>query len=88
MVRKSKDEVKKALLEKKAQLEQRLKAIEAKENVQKRKDDARRKIIVGGLCLHHAAEKPDFKKWLAENLEKTLTRPDDRALFSDLLAVK
>jgi len=81
MARKTPEEQKAELLKRKAQLEERLKAIEARENSQKRKDDTRRKILVGSVCLSHAELKPDFKKWLMETLQKTLERPADRALF-------
>jgi len=84
MARKTPEEQKEELLRKKAQLEERLRTLEARENTQKRKDDTRRKILVGALCLTHAESKPEFKKWLVEALGKTLAKPADRALFSDL----
>lgn len=72
------------LLKQKKQIEERLKAIDARESEKTRKADTRRKILVGSLCLTHAESKPEFKKWLVEALGKTLTKPADRALFSDL----
>ena len=86
MARKTPEEQKAELLKKKAQLEERLKAIDAKESAQKRKDDTRRKILVGALCLTHAEHKPEFKEWLAATLKKTLEKPADIALFTDWLA--
>lgn len=84
MVRKSQEEMRQTLLEQKEQIEQRLKTLEAKLSDKMRKNDTRRKIIIGGLCLHHAAEKPEFKKWLADNLSRTI-KPSERALFADFL---
>lgn len=86
MARKTPEEQKADLLKRKAQLEERLKAIGARENSQKRKDDTRRKILVSALCLAHAEHKPEFKKWLAEALSKSLEKPADIALFSDWLS--
>ena len=49
---------------------------------QARKDDLRRKLIVGSVVLQRvqSGELPDaqFRKWL----EAALTRPEDRALFN------
>ena len=81
MARKTPEVQKAELLKRKAQLEERLKAIEARESAQKRKEDTRRKILVGAVCLAHAEHKPEFKKWLMETLQKTLEKPAERALF-------
>lgn len=86
MARKTTEEQKAELLKRKEQLEARLKAIEARENTQNRKDDIRRKILAGAVCLTHADGKPEFKKWLAEALKKTLTKPADLALFESLFS--
>ena len=86
MARKTPEEQKAELLRKKAQLEERLKAIDAKESAQKRKDDTRRKILVGAICLAHAEHKPEFREWLAGTLRKTLSKPAEIALFADWMA--
>ncbi len=87
MPRKTPDELRAELLQKKAQLEERLRKIERQQSEKERKADTRRKIVVGALCLAHAEHKPEFKKWLSEALRKTLTKPSDKELFKDLLAV-
>ena len=69
------------LLEKKARLDARLKALALQEQKQKRKDDTRRKIIAGALVLEHAELKPEFAGMLAALLNRYVTRPQDRALF-------
>ena len=48
---------------------------------QARKDDTRRKIIVGALMLAEAENDPAMFTRLNTLLKKTLTRADDRALF-------
>lgn len=74
-----------SLLERKKKLEDQLKKLDARDCSKKRKADARRKIIVGAICLHHAEEKPEFKKWLSEQIQATQKKPADLALFSDLI---
>lgn len=86
MARKTMEEQKAELLRRKAQLENRLKALEARQTTQERKDDTRRKILAGAIVLHHAKLKPDFKKWLAGELNRSLDKPHDRALFDDWFA--
>jgi hypothetical protein len=69
------------LLEKKARLDARLKALALQDQKQKRKDDTRRKIIAGALVLEHAEMKPEVAGMLAALLNRYVTRPQDRALF-------
>lgn len=83
MARKTVEEQKAELEKRKKQLENRIKALEAKQVMQDRKDDTRRKILAGAIVLHHAKLKPDFKKWLASELNRALEKPHDRALFED-----
>lgn len=83
MARKTPQEQREELLKQKQQLEKRLKALDARQTAQERKDDTRRKILAGAIVLHHAKLKPDFKKWLAGELTKALDKPHDRALFTD-----
>lgn len=78
------EERKAKLLKRKQQIEERLKAIDAREATKRRAEDTRRKILVGALCLAHAEQKPEFKKWLIEALGKSLKKPADRALFPEL----
>jgi len=52
------------LLAQRKKLDAEIKAIEAKERAQKRKDDTRRKIILGGLVMKAAAGEPQIMSWL------------------------
>ena len=83
MARKTPQEQREKLLKQKQQLENRLKVLDAKQTLQERKDDTRRKILAGAIVLHHATLKPDFQKWLAGELNRALEKPHDRALFED-----
>lgn len=83
MARKTPQEQREKLLKQKQQLENRLKVLDAKQTLQERKDDTRRKILAGAIVLHHATLKPDFQKWLAGELNRALDKPHDRALFKD-----
>ncbi len=86
MARKTVEEQKTELEKRKKQLENRIKALEAKQTMQERKDDTRRKILAGAIVLHHAKLKPDFQKWLADELNRSLDKPHDRALFENWFA--
>lgn len=59
------------LLAQREKLDAEIKAIEAKERSQKRKDDTRRKIILGGLVMKAAESEPNIMGWL-----KTLASGD------------
>lgn len=52
------------LLAQREKLDAEIKAIEAKERSQKRKDDTRRKIILGGLVMNAAKAEPNIMGWL------------------------
>jgi replicative superfamily II helicase len=86
MARKSLEEQKEELLKKQKQIQKRLKDLSSRENAKKRKDDTRRKIILGAICQHHAELKPEFKKWLADEVRKSLSKQRDIDLFADLLS--
>jgi len=68
---------------KKAQIDAQLKAAEARERTQKRKDDTRRKIIAGALALEHAERNPDseFTKTMLRLIQSGTKSDKDRALF-------
>ena len=72
------------LLEKKARIDARLKALAIADQKQKRKDDTRRKIIAGALALEHATINNEFAAQLASLLNRYVERPEDRALFDFL----
>ena len=68
---------------KKAQIDAQLKAAQARERAQKRKDDTRRKIIVGALIQQHAELNPnsDFTRTVLKLIQQHVTTDKDRALF-------
>ncbi len=67
----------------KAKIAAEISRIRGREAAQARKDDTRRKIIVGGLVwgMVQRGEVVD-KNGLLAALDKSLTRPQDRALFN------
>jgi hypothetical protein len=69
---------------KKKQLEAKLKMLAAREAGQRRKDETRRKIIVGALAMNHAEldGKDEFRRELYTLVNRYTTRPQDRALFN------
>ena len=68
------------LLKNQSQLQARIQMLQAKENVQKRKDDTRKKILVGSYFLDKY-EKAGTIATLELELDKFLFRKIDRALF-------
>ncbi len=52
-----------------------------KASAEERKNENRRKILVGAMGLERAAKYPDYQERLIKELDKFLTRDDDRALF-------
>ena len=73
------------LEEKLRQLKERQQAVEARqrtlESRRKRKDDTRRKILVGAIVLAKAEQGELDAGQLRRWLDQSLTRPDDRGLF-------
>jgi hypothetical protein len=63
-------------------LKQRLKAIEAKEDAQKRKDETRAKVLGGAFLFHHAASDPKIREWVAKEFPKFSKRPADTELVA------
>jgi hypothetical protein len=76
-----------ALLRKqREELDNRLKAAEARQKEKARLADERRKTLAGGVALEFAAANPDseFARVLSDQLDKHVTRTTDRALFPAL----
>lgn len=71
----------KALEAKRDQLNARIQALRAREQAQHRKNDTRRKILIGGMVLKMAknGEMPETR--LRQLLDKYLDADRDRALF-------
>ncbi len=74
-----------------AELEAQRSALKARLSETERKNDIRRKILIGSLVLHHleTSEDPSFRtqlgEWLRRELPVFLTRDNDKALFADLI---
>ena len=82
---------KRTIEERLAQLEVQRQTLKARLGKQERARDTRRKVLLGALVLHRLGEdKREFdrtlKEWLQRELPGFLSRPDDKALFDDLLA--
>lgn len=81
---------KKSITERIAQLEAQKKTLQARLAKQERARDTRRKVLLGAFLLHRLENDRDFgltlQGWLRRELPGFLTRPDDKALFADLLA--
>jgi septal ring factor EnvC (AmiA/AmiB activator) len=69
------------LLERKKELEQKIRSIKNRMKAEERKKDTRRKILVGAAVLSAAERDPKFRQWLMNLLDRSLTRPQDRELF-------
>jgi hypothetical protein len=73
------------------QLDERKKALKARLGKQERREDTRRKILIGALVLHRLEHSRDaeftrrLSHWLVRELPGFLTRDGDQALFTDLL---
>lgn len=74
-----------ALQTKRDQIEQRLKALSVQETARKRKEETRRKIIIGAAVLAHAEVDAQFGALLRAALGKAVTREIDRKVVGDLL---
>lgn len=70
------------LLERKAKLDTRIQAIKSRETAQARKDDTRRKVLVGSLVLNAVKMNENQRLWLDSILDNGLKRDDERALFN------
>jgi hypothetical protein len=73
------------LKKKEQQLKAKIAEIEAKEKTEERKRDTRRKIIVGGAVLAHAALHPAFAEELKGVLKLAVTRDRDRDTIKDFV---
>lgn len=69
------------LMEKKQKIQKQLNAIMARENKQKRKDDTRKKILIGSVVLAESKINEKTAEWLQKILDKRITKDADRKLF-------
>ena len=72
--------------ERRDQLNAQLAVMEARAKQTQKKQDDRRKILLGSLVMTDLNTRPELKTYLAERLPGFLVRPEDRKLFADLLA--
>lgn len=82
MVKKSDDELLAELLKKQDALKNRIASIEAR----KRKEDdkllTRKKILLGAFILEKYKDKPEGLQTLVQEMDKFLTRANDRKIFN------
>lgn len=69
------------LTKKREQLNAQIQALKAKENKKKRKDDTRRKILIGGVVMKMLKTGEMPQERLNQILDKHLDKEADRALF-------
>jgi hypothetical protein len=82
--KKSKKEL---LIEKKQEIEEELKKIEAQENAAAEKLNIQRKFIVGEVALAYVSKNPEFAKLLQEALKELVTKSRDLEVIADLINV-
>jgi hypothetical protein len=78
------DDRKTRLMLRKAQIEAQLADLDARASVNRRRRETRGKIIAGANALDVAKRKPGFRAELADHMNRTVTRPEDRAMFDFL----
>jgi len=66
----------------KAQKQKAQNRLRAKEREQQRKDDTRRKILIGACMMKLAEENPEAKDRMLKQLDRFLTEERDRNLFN------
>ena len=89
MARQNKRQKLAALLEAQRQLEEKIKSTSAEVKTDERKNDTRRKVIVGALAYEHMTKNPDsdFAKVLLRLMDEYVVREDSRSLFPELPAL-
>jgi hypothetical protein len=63
------------------QIDEQLKRIANRDSLKRRKDDTRKKIIVGAIAIAHAERDEEFRHTLYHLVSKFTVRPQDRVLF-------
>ena len=69
------------LLQQQAKIKKQINAEKTKERQKQRKDDTRRKILLGAYVLTKMDEAEAYKMKILQELQSYLTKPQDRALF-------
>ena len=73
------------LQQRKAAIERQIAAAESEAKATARKQDTRRKIVVGGAILAAIADSPGLAEMVKTVLAQRVTRAQDRAAVADLL---
>ena len=63
-------------------IEAKIKALQAKDSAQKRKDETRRKILIGGMILHKVKNNEMEESELIQMMDHYLESKRDRVLFN------
>lgn len=71
------------LLKKREQLEAKIQKRMAVQNEKKRKEDTRRKIIAGGVCLKLMQDDEHLKNRILAKIKSTIKPQEFERLFSD-----
>jgi hypothetical protein len=71
------------LQERRDQLNAQLSALEARAKQTQKKQDDRRKILLGSLLMSDLPQRPELRAYLAERLPAFLARPEDKKLFPE-----
>jgi hypothetical protein len=71
----------KQLMQKKDQIEARIKNIEAREKTKAKKEDTRRKILIGAFYMEQMEKSEEARKKILARLDGFLVRENDRELF-------
>lgn len=69
------------LMAKRKALDARIRKEQNRENARERKRETRRKILAGAWVLDEAEKRPDFKKFVYQQLDRFLIRNTDREVF-------
>ncbi|MBS1714209.1 MAG: hypothetical protein JST30_07715 [Armatimonadetes bacterium] len=70
------------LKQKRAQLDAEIQRLAARNRMQSRKDDTRRKILIGAVVMLEMADHEEFARFIRKALSKRLMKPRDRQLFN------
>jgi len=70
-----------ALTKKRDEINQQIQALKARDKAKQRKEDTRRKILIGGVIMKMLNNGDLSQERLNNMLEKHLTRDKDRELF-------
>lgn len=82
MAQKSREDRLKALLEEKAEIDARINRLRSQDIAQKRKEDTRKKIILGAVVLKELGQNDALRVLVMEQLlPREVKAPRDRAVF-------